>query len=87
MYIISILCRIIVGAPMGTYPGGLPLEDPGEPALLQTGLIYSCSVTEDQCEGVVGDTDDFDVNNDTLNGAGRLFDHRRMLKYIEYMQV
>ena len=72
---------------MGTYPGGLPLDDPGESALPRTGLVYSCSVIDDQCEGVVGDTDDFDDDNDALNGAGRLFDHRRKLKCIVCMQV
>ena len=72
---------------MGTFPGGLDLPDPGEPAVSRTGLIYSCSITPDsQCDAVRGDEDLFQgvngnvnlTNNDLLNGAGRFFDHRRM---------
>ena len=83
-------CRIIVGAPMGTFPGGLPLTDPGQPAENQTGLVYSCPVQPGVCEGVQGDTSitaqDIDANMATVfnnlptNGPvieGRLFDQAR----------
>ena len=83
-------CRIIVGAPMGTFPGGLPLSDPGQPAENQTGLVYSCPVQPGVCEGVRGDTNitaaDIDANMATVlsylpnNGPvieGRLFDQAR----------
>ena len=83
-------CRIIVGAPMGTFPGGLPLTDPGQSAENQTGLVYSCPVQPGVCEGVRGDTSitaqDIDANMATVfsnlptNGPvieGRLFDQAR----------
>ena len=40
---------------MGTFPGGLPLPDPGLSAVNQTGLVYSCPVQPGVCEGVQGD--------------------------------
>ena len=83
-------CRIIVGAPMGTFPGGLPLTDPGQSAENQTGLVYSCPVQPGVCEGVQGDTSitaqDIDANMDpNINQLptsgpvieGRLFDQAR----------
>ena len=86
-------CRIIVGAPMGTFPGGLPLTDPGQSAENQTGLVYSCPVQPGVCEGVRGDTNitaqDIDTNMAIIpmsqrdlptNGPvieGRLFDQAR----------
>ena len=85
-----LLCRIIVGAPMGTFPGGLPLSDPGQPAENQTGLVYSCPVQPGVCEGVQGDTSitaaDIDANMATVQRdlpnsgpviEGRLFDQAR----------
>ena len=69
--------RIIIGAPKGTYPGGLNLVDPGMPASSQTGLIFSCPVSPGSCEGVTGGTDTADVDDDDGFSQSRLFDHRR----------
>ena len=75
---------------MGTFPGGLPLTDPGQSAENQTGLVYSCPVQPGVCEGVQGDTSitaqDIDANMDpNINQLptsgpvieGRLFDQAR----------
>ena len=82
-------CRIIVGAPMGTFPGGLPLLDPGQRAENQTGLVYSCPVQPGVCEGVQGNMSIYAGNPDGGTGAevdlpdngavieGRLFDQAR----------
>lgn len=51
--------RIIIGAPRGTYPGGLGLRDLGNRREVETGLIYSCPVEPGECEGVRGDTDSY----------------------------
>lgn len=52
-------CRVVIGAPRGTFPGGLNLTDTvdatGGQAVDDTGLVYSCSVSG-ICEGVRGDT-------------------------------
>ena len=77
------LFRIIVGAPKGTFPGGLDLTDRGQPAINRTGLVYACSITpQTMCDAVLGDENLFQngdqIDNDGLHGAGRLFDHRRM---------
>ena len=59
--------RIIVGAPHGTYPGGVP----GLPTLMPengTGLVYQCPLRNGNCTGVMG--------NDRLNDR-RLFDGDR----------
>ena len=57
-----------MGAPRGTYPGGLmSLPDNGT-AENQTGLIYNCPIQPGDCDGLFG------------NGAGndlRLFDPER----------
>ena len=76
--------RIIIGAPKGTYPGGLDLADPGLPASNQSGLVFSCPISPGLCEGVTGDPATFDlpgvtVDDDDGVGEGRLFDHRRKL--------
>ena len=82
------LCRIIVGAPMGTFPGGLPLPDPGQSAENQTGLVYSCPVQPGVCEGVRGDMSIYAGNPDGASAVrdlpdngpvieGRLFDQAR----------
>ena len=87
--------RVVVGAPVGTYPGGLSLSDPGKPAVNRTGLVYDCSVIPNRCGPVLGDdvagttvmTDtnvnglDLTVDNDFLSAGGRLFDHRRMHRH------
>ena len=80
------LFRIIVGAPKGTFPGGLDLIDHGQPAINRTGLVYACSITpQTMCQAVLGDESLFQngdqINNDGLHGAGRLFDHRRMYNF------
>jgi hypothetical protein len=59
--------KIIVGAPNGTFPGGLTLPgvDASE-ALNHTGLVYVCPITPGDCEALTG------------NGTGndiRLFDY------------
>jgi integrin alpha 8 len=81
--------RVIVGAPWGTFPGGLPLEDPGEAAVDRTGLVYSCPISpgemcdpvhgNDQTGDMSGEGDDvltITVDNDFLASGSRLFDHR-----------
>ena len=52
----GLLCRVLIGAPRGTYPGGLNLTDPGLPRSPNTGLVYSCPIGGGECEGVRGDT-------------------------------
>ena len=71
--------RIIIGAPKGTYPGGLPLDDPGAPRSNETGLVYMCPVEPGECEGVRGNLSLYssDLSNDRDNPEGRLFDHFR----------
>ena len=81
--------RIIVGAPRGSFPGGLGLPDPGLPHSNITGLIYSCPVTPGSCQGVRGDTTVYlsDTGFTDNRGAmgilrqgdieGRLFDQAR----------
>ena len=49
--------RVIVGAPRGSFPGGLDLVDPELPAESETGLIYQCQLGNDICEGVRGEVD------------------------------
>ena len=56
--------RLLVGAPKGTYPGGLNLTDPFEPAERNTGLVYSCPILG-ACEGVTGDVSRY-INDETL---------------------
>ena len=45
--------RIIVGAPRGTFPGGLDLDAASTPEN-QTGLVYDCPVSRGSC-GRLGD--------------------------------
>ena len=82
-------CRIIIGAPNGTFPGGLPLTDPGQMAENQTGLVYSCPVLPGECEGIQGDLSlyinmpDNDMSTGELRSPldteGRLFDQARKI--------
>ena len=63
------MLRLVVGAPKGTYPGGLYLNNPsctGNPPQ-RNGLVYLCSIQpgKEICDGAVG--------NGTTNN-GRLFD-------------
>lgn len=82
--------RILVGAPRGTFPGGLELDDLDLPAVDNTGLLYSCSIlpnTTSPCEAVQGDEATLsgqlsDPNNDLLQPGGRLFDQRPNAKRI-----
>jgi len=46
--------RIIVGAPKGTFPGGLNVGAPGSNSALRTGLVYQCPVSPSTCTGVFG---------------------------------
>ena len=48
--------RVIIGAPRGSYPGGFNLSDPGLPATVNTGLVYSCPLGPGDCEPIRGDT-------------------------------
>jgi hypothetical protein len=74
--------RIIIGAPYGTFPGGLSLADPGKRAENNTGLVYVCDVTGNNCGGVTGndsvvsDNVDSRFQAENLTGVteGRLFD-------------
>jgi integrin alpha 8 len=80
--------RLIVGAPQGTFPGGLPLVDPGGRAEERTGLVYTCSITPDNTEELCGAVPGNDqtgvrindltitVDNDFLSAGSRLFDQR-----------
>ena len=66
----SLCCRIIVGAPKGTYPGGLALPASAD-AENETGLVYQCSLTDEACSA---------VGRDGSNPANdRLFDSQRKL--------
>ena len=73
------LRRVIIGAPKGTYPGGLDYPDPGDNADQQTGLVYMCPLLPGQCEGLRGDVNLYsgDDDNDFDIAEGRLFDHYR----------
>ena len=64
------LNRVVIGAPRGSFPGGLSLEDPLEPAAMNTGLVYSCPIGPGDCEGVTGNRDLYigsGILNDTTN--------------------
>jgi hypothetical protein len=64
------MCRIIVGAPRGSYPGGLNLTDPEMRAVNRTGLVYSCPIGPGDCEGVRGDITRYIGGNvDITNGV------------------
>ena len=67
-----LLSRIIVGAPRGTFPGGLSYEDPGARRVEQTGLVYSCPVLPGTCDGVRGDTTRYLSNTSALDNNGGL---------------
>ncbi len=63
---------MIVGAPRGSYPGGLSLDDPGLSATNETGLVYSCPIGPGSCEGVIGDRSVYSgtgVDEDITNGV------------------
>ena len=70
-HFISERSRVVVGAPNGTYPGGLSINNPDCPSpsaqMNNTGLVYLCSIQpgKDTCDGALG-------NGTTENG--RLFD-------------
>ena len=81
MYVCTYVCmyvsihppyRLIVGAPAGTYPGGLTGLEPRAPETL-TGLVYQCPVSAGDCTGVISN-----VSNVTSNDR-RLFDGDRKL--------
>jgi len=61
-------CRLLIGAPKGTYPGGLNLTDLFQPAEKNTGLVYSCSVLG-TCEGVIGNVSRYINDEKKANGA------------------
>lgn len=68
-----------MGAPRGTFPGGLPITDflnSGAPED-QTGLVYSCPVAPAPCGGVRGNTAVYEndvnaVDNDAAIGNTRI---------------
>ncbi len=68
--------RIIVGAPNGTFPGGLPgLVDAGSDPVNNTGLVYQCPIDNGTC-GAVG------RDGSTSNPINRrLFDDQRKSIY------
>lgn len=75
-------CRIPIGAPRGSYPGGLNLTDPAEPASNRTGLVYSCPVGPGECEGVRGEISRYigpDVTEDITNGFQNVRSQNRNL--------
>lgn len=52
MMTVVVFHRLLVGAPLGTYPGGvlgLPTSSPER----ETGLVYQCRVAG-ECEGILG---------------------------------
>ncbi len=73
--------RVIVGAPKGTFPGGLGYADPGQSADDETGLVYVCPLLPGACEGLRGNMSLYssDDDNDFDIAEGRLFDHYRKL--------
>ena len=87
MYKLFLVHRIIIGAPNGTFPGGLPLNDPGRMAESQTGLVYSCPVLPGECKVIQGNlslyinSPDNDMSfgelTEPLDIEGRLFDQAR----------
>lgn len=72
---LGIFCRIIIGAPQGTYPGGVD----GLPELIpeeRTGLVYQCPIlSPGNCVGLVDATG----NDNVTNNDRRLFDGDRKL--------
>ncbi|XP_064401213.1 integrin alpha-IIb-like [Halichondria panicea] len=62
--------RLIVGAPWGTFNGGLSLTDPFLPRQDRTGLVYSCPLTPGACEGVRGNTSSYIDNELLANNMG-----------------
>ena len=75
--------RIIVGAPKGTFPGGLNLSDPGNDHISHTGLIYACSIAPGSmgCDAIQRNVIP-DDDTDSLKGTGRLFDQTRKCDFI-----
>lgn len=79
--------RLIVGAPHGTYPGGLSsITDPGAERVVQTGLVYTCPILPGSCEGIRGDTTVYLNNpaardNDASLSGSQLIDYPQ--SYIE----
>ena len=64
---------MLIGAPRGTYPGGLALDDPLLRASDRTGLVYSCPIGLGSCEGVTGNRDVYigpSINPNITNAIG-----------------
>ena len=68
LHSLSLSPRILVGAPSGTYPGGLPVPpDVNVSGVVnRTGLVYACPITPGDCDSVSGNG----VGNDV-----RMFDY------------
>ena len=64
--------RIIIGAPKGTYPGGLNLTDYSLPAVNETGLVYNCQFGSGVCEGVTGNTALYVTDPNAIDGRQSL---------------
>jgi hypothetical protein len=67
-------CRIIIGAPRGTYPGGLT----GLPMLVDSqrfaGLVYLCSIdAPGDCNGLISDEQNVSNNDRRLFDGDRKF--------------
>eukprot|EP00731_Ephydatia_muelleri_P007766 Em0004g104a len=52
--LVPVFWMIIVGAPKGTFPGGLNYTHLGEPPVNTTGLVYLCPILNSSCEGLLG---------------------------------
>ena len=78
--------RILVGAPYGSFPGGLPYTDVFRPHQDQTGLVYSCPVSPGNCEGVRGDVDSY-INDegraDNIGATSEINNPRLPVEYSE----
>ena len=64
--------RVIIGAPLGTFPGGLGYPDDFEARENATGLVYNCPVSPGGCVGVRGDTTAYLGSADVANGVNRV---------------
>ncbi len=60
--------RLVIGAPGGSYPGGVMSLPAAPQALNNTGLVYECPVGQGNCDRVGGiDTPLFDNTGRNMN--------------------
>ena len=74
-------CRIIVGAPSGTFPGGLGFNDPGAQRAERSGLVYTCPIQPGTCDGVRGDTTRYLGVPDAQDNNANLVPDQRLQNY------